>query len=112
MQKQFFTIEVIFFFSLFVFSGLRMTMLMCQVGHYLRENYFEKWKEITTYLGIGPGMGNSYRAFKFIFSAEDFGDNQLVLLKSKSRKAIIFFLTGVIAIPIMMTMTVILAKGK
>lgn len=65
---------------------------------YLRENHTEKWKELTTVLGFGPGYTNSLRAIKFLFRKDDLDDPELLRLKVIVRNASIYVLTGFLAV--------------
>jgi hypothetical protein len=101
---------MLFIFGGFIFSIIRLQVLGYKYDRYLRQNHFGKWKEITTVFGFGPGMLNSYRAWKFLFSDEFFGDNELLVMKSKVRRAIFYVITGFFASLVAMLMMAVMLR--
>jgi len=88
-----------FLFCVFVpLSLITAIILQKRYYDYLQENHPEKWGELTTIWGIGPGMKNSYRGLKFLFSQNDLGDTKLNAMKASVRNAFIYFFTGSIGI--------------
>lgn len=75
----------------FMYTGIKFSK-------YLKKKYMEKWKEITTILGFGPGGSNPFRWFPFIFGSEDFGDRELMDLKTKCRNASLYFFLSIPAV--------------
>ncbi len=67
--------------------GVRLLMLQHKLFEYLRENHFEKWKELTTILGFGPGYANGFRGIPFLYSKDDLGDPEVRWLKVKVRNS-------------------------
>jgi len=65
---------------------------------YLLEKQTEKWKELTTVLGFGPGYANSFRGLKFLFSKEYLGDPEVLRLKVIVRNSYIYTFIGMVAI--------------
>jgi len=65
---------------------------------YLREKHTEKWIELTTILGFGPGSVNSLRGMKFLFSKEYLGDPELLRLKVIFRNSLLYTITGLVAV--------------
>ena len=112
MKEHVFFGEVLFIFAVVIFGMIRLAVLGLKYDRYLKEHHFEKWKEITSFFGFGPGMTNSYRAFKFLFSKEDFGDNQLTIMKAKLKNTLIFSITSMIALPLFFIMILVLTKGN
>ena len=106
MQENIFGLGVFLIFSVIILSVVRMAILGNAYSHYLRKNHFEKWKEITTVFGVGPGMLNSYRAFKFLYSKDDLGDKQLMIMKTKLRNAWICVMAAMIVWPFVVLMTI------
>ena len=47
------------------FSLIRFALYQHKLYRYLLENHTEKWKDLTTVLGHGPGYANGYKAFKY-----------------------------------------------
>ena len=41
---------------------------------YLKKSHYEKWEEITTIPGLGPGNHNGFRAMKFLKSKDTLND--------------------------------------
>jgi hypothetical protein len=70
---------------LFVFVGvsmLRAAIYQHKLYRYLLMNHSEKWKELTTVWGVGPGMANSLRGMKFLFGPDYLNDPEVLRLKA------------------------------
>ncbi len=78
-----------------IISWIRYIIWQHKCYKYLRQEHTEKWKELSTVLGIGPGFANGVRGIKFFCGKEDFGDPEIVYLKVKIRNAFIYAATGV-----------------
>lgn len=89
---------LIFLISITIFSWVRFITFQHKLWNYLFENYVDKWKELTSIGDFGPGIANSRRGIKFLFSREDFNDADLLRLKVISRNAFLYVITGFIAI--------------
>ncbi len=87
--------------GLTLISAVRCVVLQHKCYKYLREKHTEKWKELTTILGFGPGSVNSLRGMKFLFSKEYLGDPELLRRKVIFRNSLIHTITGIVAVFIM-----------
>ena len=67
---------------------------------YLRKHHNEKWADLTTVLGFGPGNANGFRSVPWLFSSDTLDDPTLGRLKSDYRKFIYLTLTAFIGFPI------------
>lgn len=77
-----------------VISICRLVLFQHKLLKYLRENHTEKWKELTTIGGSGPGYANSIRGKKFLFDKCDLDDPEVLRLKVIVRNSYIYALTG------------------
>jgi len=84
-------------FVIAIFSMIRFLVFEHRLYKYLRENHTEKWKELTTIFGLGPGYANSRKARKFIFGKCDINDPELIRLMVITRNSYIYMVTGFIA---------------
>ena len=75
-------------FILCCLLGVRSLRLQHKFFVYLRENHFEKWKELTTILGFGPGLANGFRSIPFLWGRDDLSDPDVQRLKAKVRNSI------------------------
>jgi hypothetical protein len=57
-------------------------------------------------------MANSYRAWKFLFSKDDLGDNQFAIIKAKLRNATLYVITSFVAAPIFLFIIIIVISTK
>ena len=88
-----------FMFLVTIVSVIRLNILQHQFYNYLRKNHFEKWKELTTIFGFGPGMVNGKKALKFILKNDnDIDDPEYFYYKIKCRNALTYVITGIGAI--------------
>ena len=80
-------LEIFCMFFLFIFFILGVIYCVYHVKllNYIEKNYHEKWKELTTILGLGPGVSNGFRIGKFLDSEETFDDPIVEKLKSEVR---------------------------
>ena len=93
-MKNSFHGALILFGAFTVFSWIRFVLYQHQLAKYLLKNHTEKWKELTTILGNGPGYANSYRGFKFLFGKEYLDDPEVLRLKVIVRNSIMYFIGG------------------
>jgi hypothetical protein len=100
MEKQA-TFGFLFILGLTVLSAVRCMFLHHKCYQYLREHHTERWKELTTTFGFGPGLANSRREIKFLLSKEYFDDPELLRIKVKLRNSAVHIVTGILAVFIM-----------
>ncbi|MBN2514107.1 MAG: hypothetical protein JXB18_14305 [Sedimentisphaerales bacterium] len=93
-MKNAFLPGMLFIAGGFVYTIIRLQLIGYRYDRYLRQNHFDQWKQITTVFGQGPGLLNSWRAWKFLFSEEYFGDKELLFLKKQTRRAWFYVLSG------------------
>lgn len=79
-----------------------VSMIRCLIYQHillkrLREKYTEKWKEITTLPGLGPGFVNGPKGLSFIFGSDDLDDPEILRLKVITRNSFLYAITGMIA---------------
>ncbi len=67
---------------------------------YLKDNHYEKWKEITYVPGLGYGCCNSYRSLPFVYSKDDLGDPVVTSLKKNYRAFVRLALTVFFTFPL------------
>lgn len=85
----------VFLILLFSFiMMIRVSYFQHKLYKYLKLNYFEKWKELTSIGKLGPGFQNGRKALIFIFNNEDLGDSKIILMKVKIRISLMLCLTG------------------
>jgi len=80
-----------------VVSLVRLVIYQHKLYTYLRVHHTEKWKELTTILGFGPGCGNSWRWVKFLLGKDDLGDPEVLRLMVIVRNSYIGAVTGFLA---------------
>ena len=80
-----------------IISMIRLQIYQHKLWKYLREKHTEKWKYLTTFLGIGPGYANSFRGSKFIFGKDYLDDPEVLRLKVITRNSAIYVFTGFLA---------------
>ena len=85
------------FFAITGFCVLRGAILQFYFYRYLREKHFEKWKYLTSSSFLGPGSANSFRGLPFLYNNDDLGDKTVLLYKIKIKHAILYAVTGGIA---------------
>ena len=85
------------FFIATGFCVLRGAILQFRFYRYLRDNHFEKWKYLTSFLCFGPGCANSFRGMPFLYNSDDLGDKAVLMYKIKIRHSILYAITGGIA---------------
>jgi len=88
-----------FFVVYFVIGWAKFAIYQHKLMGYLLENHTEKWKELTTVLGIGPGWGNSIKILKFMFGKDDLNDPEVFRLKRKIRSSCTAMLLGALCTP-------------
>ena len=101
MDKQSTTFGYLFILGITIISAVRCMIFQHKCYQYLREQHTEKWKELTTIFGFGPGLANGSRAMKFLFSKEYFEDPELLRIKTKFRNSFIHTVTGTLAVVVM-----------
>ena len=90
---------------------VRLMIYQRKLSDYLRVNHTEKWKELTTIWGFGPGYVNSWRAKRFLFSKDDLGDPEVLRLKVIVRNSYIGVMTGIPATFLMALIIVACSEG-
>jgi hypothetical protein len=112
LMKNAFLPGVLFIVGGFLFTIIRLQAQGYKYDKYLRRNHFEKWQEVTTVFGFSPGLLNSYRAWKFLFSNECYGDEELLIMKSKVRRAMYYVVIGGFAsLFAMLMMAIMMQEG-
>jgi hypothetical protein len=67
---------------------------------YLRLHHFDKWTELTTVLGFGPGNVNGFRSIPWLFSSDTLDDPMLGVIKMDYRRFIYLVLTVFFTFPL------------
>ncbi len=87
---------VILFGIVAILSGIRFLVYQQKLMNYLLTHHTEKWKELTTFLGYGPGYANTFRGSKFLSSKDDLGDPEVLRLKVIVRNSYKYMVGGVL----------------
>ena len=90
-------IPIVFLFIASLVFLVRVLVYQQRLSNYLRTHYMEKWKELTTISGVGPGFANPWRGLPFLFGPEDLGDPEVLRLKLIVRNSCIYTVTGFLA---------------
>jgi hypothetical protein len=69
---------------LVVFWVIKIPRLF-KLNRYLKENDYQKWREITSIGSSGPGLSNPFRAWSYIFKNTKEIDEDLLRLKDSAR---------------------------
>lgn len=91
-------IGLFLFLAFLIFSMIRFFIYQHKLMQYLLEYHTEKWKDLTTVWGFGPGLANSFRGMKFLFGKDDLGDSEVLRLKVIVRNSFIHTLGGMFTI--------------
>jgi hypothetical protein len=67
---------------------------------YLRKNHHEYWIYLTSGMGFGPGIANSFRSLPFLFSDDDLNDPNVKQLKENYRQFVLMLFLVFFSIPI------------
>ena len=94
-------IGFLFILGLMFMSAVRLMYTQHKLYKYLRENHTEKWKYLTTFLGLGPGGANSWKGIKFLLSQDYLGDPELLRLKVVCKNSLIYVIIGIGCVIIM-----------
>ena len=81
-------------FGYVVFMGIRSITYQKKLLRHLLENHTEEWKELTSVFGFGPGLANSSKGHRFLFSKEYFEDPEVLRLKVIVRNAHVATILG------------------
>ena len=96
MSIEFYLPILFLFISSLVFMA-RCLIYQQRLSDYLRVHHMDKWKELTTIPGWGPGFTNPWRGLPFLFGREDLGDPEVLRLKVIVRNSYIYTVTGFLA---------------
>jgi len=110
-MKEDFYIPIALLFIASVVSLVRLLIYQHKLYTYLRVHHTEKWKELITILGFGPGCGNSWRWVKFLLGKDDLGDPEVLRLMVIVRNSYIYVVTGFAATFIMFVIMVACTVG-
>ena len=99
-------------------AGLYTLVKGWQLSSYLKENKYERWREISTIdtpLGkIGPGAGDSFKTLRYIKSDLDNEDENILRLKDSAKIGTrymgILFLAFLVTMGLVVALVVILKK--
>jgi hypothetical protein len=105
MMPQHIEYGFLFILGLTIISAARLMYYQHRCCKYLREKHTEKWKEITTIFGFGPGLVNGIKGMKFLLGKDDLGDPEFLRLKILFRNSLIYLVTGIGATFIMFCIT-------
>ncbi len=84
------------FFAIFYwsFAILRLSLCIFKLNWLLLHRHPEKYKELSTIRGLGPGHCNPLRMFRFVYNTETLDDEQLLRLKKKLKGCVLQMLIG------------------
>ncbi len=91
-------VTFLFFTVGFIVFVLRLFVYQHKLMRYLLKNHTEKWKELTSILGSGPGLANGIRGIKFLFGKEYLGDPEVLRLKVIVRNSFLLAIMGSVMI--------------
>lgn len=77
--------------------------------YYLKNNNYDRWRNITTIEGFGPGSSNPFRWFKYLFSNDDNNDINVVKYKDGvlvGLKYSLFFFAGMIVNLVLLVLSI------
>lgn len=90
MKDIYSVLFVILFFSELVLLAILM-FYQHKVSSLLREKFPEKWKQLTTTFGIGPGCQSGFKGVKFYFEKDEIDDPEIIHFKLVVRNCILCF---------------------
>lgn len=97
-MKNSFYGAILLFAAFTLVSMVRCLIFQHKLYKYLLEKHTEKWKDLTTVLGVGPGYANGLKAMKFLFSKDDLSDPEVLRLKVIVRNSFIHTFGGMITV--------------
>lgn len=68
---------------------------------YLKKNNYNRWKELTTFLGIGPGAMNAFRTIPYFYNDKDTEDSKILCYKDRLKIGINLFISIMVFIIIL-----------
>ncbi|MCB1195690.1 hypothetical protein KDK77_05855 [bacterium] len=89
--------SLLLFFLIIILCILKSFVNGYKFNEYLKEHYYSKWSEITSFDKFtGPGMNNPFRTIPYIYSDENNDDENILKYKDKVkvdlRWTLIFFI--------------------
>jgi hypothetical protein len=97
-MKNTFYGAILLFAVFMIISAIRFLFYQHKLLNHLLKNHTEKWTELTTVLGFGPGYANSHKGLKFLFSKNYLGDPEVLHLKIIVRNSFIYTIMGMIIV--------------
>jgi hypothetical protein len=89
-----------FFISILIFVHIISRNEEKKLLKYLKQNYYETWKEITTIPFFGSGNVNSLRGCKFLFSLNLNKDESILAMKQNIKQLFLLYMISFFNIPI------------
>ncbi len=94
--QVFFSICAIFFFLYTFICTLMTVSKILNLTNYLKENNYQRWREITSFKHYGPGCSNPSRLFPYIYNELDCNDENILKLKDDIRIILRYFYVGIV----------------
>ena len=89
-----------------------MLFRLSRLNEYLKKNYYQKWREISSIGSHGPRLSNPLRGIPYLFSNIDESDELLLKLKNSAKRITVYsffslgFLIATIIIAIFIMITI------
>ena len=64
---------------------------------YLKQNNYDRWRELTSVGRYGPGLSNPIRGFKYIYSDQDNENERVLRLKDSIKIGFRHFIIGLLS---------------
>jgi len=85
------------FFAQFLLSGIMIAIRQHALYKYLKNNVYDRWCELTSIGRFGPGLLNSWRGIRYIYSDRDSALEEVRLLKDSIKIWIRYLVCGYLA---------------
>lgn len=71
---------------------------------YLKQHHPERWKQLTSGPGFGPGGHNGVRVGLWVLSGDDMSDPILATIKAEARRFSLFAFVAFLSLPVFMAL--------
>ena len=94
MEVSSYYLGVLIFAVFAISSAARFFIYQRKLMKYLLEKHTEKWNDLTTIIGYGPGYANSLKGIRFLFGKDYLNDPGILRLKVIVRNSFLYTLFG------------------
>lgn len=104
-----YAIQGLLFFLFFaeVVAWIRVALIQDRLMTYLRKHHEDRWCELTSGPGWGPGGRNSLRAIPYLYNDQDKEDPRVASLKTSVRRSVLLALYVLAAMGLVILMPII-----